>query len=310
QTLHAALVASPAKLRCGVAITGTVLASDGRWLVDADGERVGPFDLVIAADGSVCELHAAATHVTSTPYRWGALWLVREDPDEYFTNQRAIHQIVDGPRHMLGLLPTGKGPTGDRHLVSLFWSIRADRVDAWRAAGLAKWRDTILAFEPRAEAMLDTLDDLDPVVFTQYRDVAMWPWHAERIVFLGDAAHATSPQLGQGANLALIDAVTFADCVAAEPDVPRALAAYTAARRRHLNYYQFATRALTPFFQSDARVLGWLRDATFPLCKWVSPLRRRMVRTMLGIDRGILRPPIPLAEIKQKLLLADPDSTS
>ena len=90
----------------------------------------------------------------------------------------------------------------------------------------------------------------------------MWPWHADRLVFLGDAAHATSPQLGQGANLAMIDAVTFADCVAAAPD-----AAYSAARRRHLNYYQFMTRALTPFFQSDSRLLAVVRDLTFPLAR-------------------------------------------
>ncbi len=306
-TLHRALVESPAKLVCGVAIASSDVKADGRWLVDDKGERYGPYDLVIAADGSVCELHHCAPRVTSTPYAWGACWLVRDDPDDFFTKQGAIHQIVDGPMHMLGILPTGKGPTGDKNIVSLFWSIKADRVPAWKQAGLAAWRDQVLSFEPRAEAILDTLDDLEPVVFTQYRDVAMWPWHGDRIVFLGDAAHATSPQLGQGANLAMIDAVTFAECVADHPDVATAVAAYSTARRRHLNYYQFATRALTPFFQSDSRILGFMRDVTFPWSKWLRPLRRRMVRTMLGIDRGILRRPIPLAEIKQRLLASGHD---
>ena len=58
----------------------------------------------------------------------------------------------------------------------------------------------------------------------------------------------------------------------------RELGAYTAARRRHLDYYQFATRALTPFFQGDSRILGWLRDLAFPLSAWLGPLRRRMVQ--------------------------------
>src|SRR5262249_53461060 len=139
-------------------------------------------------------------------------------------------------------------------------------------------------------------------VFTRYHDVAMRPWHSDRIVFIGDAAHATSPQLGQGANLALMDSLALADAVIAAPDVPSALASYSDARKHHLAYYQLATRALTPLFQSDSRLLGVARDLVFPISHWFAPLRRRMVRTMLGIDRGIVRPPMPLAEVKQHLL--------
>jgi 2-polyprenyl-6-methoxyphenol hydroxylase-like FAD-dependent oxidoreductase len=129
-------------------------------------------------------------------------------------------------------------------------------------------------------------------------------WHGERIVFIGDAAHATSPQLGQGANLALWDAMCLADAFADRGEPAAALAAYTAMRRRHLNYYQLATRALTPLFQSDSRVLGWLRDLVFPTSGWLPPLRRRMVRTMAGLDRGIVRRPIPLDELRRAALPA------
>jgi 2-polyprenyl-6-methoxyphenol hydroxylase-like FAD-dependent oxidoreductase len=295
EVLLAALRTSGATLRIGVEIQGTELHGDDRWLVDAGRARHGPFDLVVAADGSVCELHAAAPRVRSRPYPWGALWMVAPDPG--FAAERRIYQIVDGAHTMLGFLPTGLLPGTTTPIVSLFWSIRADRVEAWRRAGLAAWRDRVLALEPRAEPILDTLDDLDRVLFARYRDVAMYPWHAERIVFLGDAAHATSPQLGQGANLALIDAIALADALAGEATVGPALAAYTAARRRQLAYYQLATRALTPFFQSDSRFLAWLRDRIFPTSRWLGPLRRRMTRTMVGIDRGLLRRPTPLAEL-------------
>ncbi len=310
ETLLAALRETTATLRCGVAVKTTDVDARGRWLVDAHGDRHGPFDLVVAADGSGCELHPAAPRVKSTPYPWGALWVVAKDP--CFAAERRIWQIVDGAHTLLGFLPTGTGPgpkmegpgftpgpgISDRpQLVSMFWSYRADRVDAWRAAGLAKFRDTILRLEPRAESILDTVDDLDSVLFSRYRDVAMWPWHGDRIVFIGDAAHATSPQLGQGANLALVDAVALADVIAAEPSVDRALAAYSTTRRRHLNYYQFATRALTPFFQGDSRALGWLRDLTFPHSRWLGFFRRRMVRAMCGIDRGLVRAPLPIADL-------------
>jgi len=238
ETLFAAARAI-ATIHCDVAIAGSVLDGHGRWLVDRRGERHGPFELVIAADGAVCELHTEAAGVRSRQYPWGALWFVGTDRDGAVSAERTLYQTVDGARQMLGLLPSGLAPGGTRRVVSLFWSLHGERVEAWRAAGLAAWRDQVLRLDPRAEALLDQLDDLEPVLFTRYRDVMMWPWHAERLVFLGDAAHATSPQLGQGANLALVDAMVLADVMAAEPTIDRALANYSAQRRHHLGYYQF-----------------------------------------------------------------------
>ncbi len=307
ETLFQAARAEPGvTVRCGVPIESMPRADAGasaRWLVTPAGERHGPFDLVVVADGSISELHDdTSIRTTVTPYPWGALWFVAEDHDRVF--QGELVQRVHGARHMCGVLPTGRAPRGTHPVVSLFWSIRADRVPAWRAAGLAPWKADVLRYEPRAGFVLDQISDAAQVLFTQYRDVRMRGWHESGVVFVGDAAHATSPQLGQGANLALWDAMALADAVAAHPRVDDALAAYTASRRRHLGYYQFATRALTPFFQGDSRVLGWLRDVTFPMSRWLGFLRRRMVRTMSGIDRGIVRRPIPLAEIK-RLLLAE-----
>ncbi len=294
ETLFAAARAAGATITCGVKVAATELAGETRVLVDDRGERHGPFDLVIAADGSVSELHGCASRVKTKPYPWGALWVVVEDPG--FTASRTLHQRVDGARRLLGFLPTGTAPESDTPIVSMFWSLRVDQLEAWRAAGLAPWRDEVLRLDARAEPILATLTDLAPVLFSRYRDVAMKPWHGDRIVFLGDAAHAMSPQLGQGANLALLDAVVLADVIAQAPDdVPRALAAYSAARRRHLGFYQLATRALTPLFQSDSRVLGWLRDRVFPHSSWFRYFRRRMVRCMVGADLGLMRAPMSLA---------------
>ena len=312
EALLAAARAEPRiALRCGVAIAATEVAGDGRWLVDADAARHGPFDLVIAADGSLSELHASAgVPVRSRPYPWGALWFVAVDPGQALSADRQVVQVVDGPRRMFGLLPTGRAPrgtrAGDELVVSVFWSIRADRVAALRARGLAAWRAEALGLNPASAPILDQIADLGELTFTQYRDVRMRRWHGERIAFIGDAAHATSPQLGQGANLALWDAMCLADALADADADPRGLAAalagYTAARRRHLNYYQLATRALTPWFQSDSRALGVIRDAVFPVVQWFAPLRRRMVRTMAGLDRGILRRPIALDELRRLAL--------
>jgi 2-polyprenyl-6-methoxyphenol hydroxylase-like FAD-dependent oxidoreductase len=316
RVLFAALRACGAAVHCGVGIASSQLERGGRVLVTSDGDRLGPFELVVAADGSTCELHGSAPKVRSSFYPWGALWLVREDVPRFHAD-RKIHQIVDGTHTLLGFLPTGCSPEDSRPLVSVFWSLRADRLASWRAAGIGPWRDRVLRLEPRAEPLLDGVRDVEQVLFARYRDVAMWPWHGERIVFLGDAAHATSPQLGQGANMALLDAIALGEALSGqgtgdasgERELARSLAAYSRARRRQLAYYQLATRALTPLFQSDSRLLGWLRDRFFPMSRWVGPLRRRMIRTMVGVDRGVIRRPLPIAPLRG-LLPAGPAAAS
>ena len=56
-------------------------------------------------------------------------------------------------------------------------------------------------------------------------------WWRDRAVLVGDAAHAPSPSAGQGAAMALEDAVVLADAVAAAPDLAAGLAAYEQRRR-------------------------------------------------------------------------------
>jgi 2-polyprenyl-6-methoxyphenol hydroxylase-like FAD-dependent oxidoreductase len=229
---------------------------------------------------------------STTPYPWGALWFVARDPEGRFTGR--LHQTVRGTRRMLGLLPTGLGPDDADPVphVSLYWSIRVDAVDAWRRAGLRPWKEEILSYRPDAAPVLEQIQDPAQVLAATYHDVVMRRWHAHDVVCLGDAAHAMSPQLGQGCNLALWDAMTLASCVDVEPTVERALGAYSAAREEHLFFYQFATRWLTPFFQSDFAPLAVLRDLGMgAMTKW--PIfQRQMVEAMAGVKLGVVSRPL------------------
>lgn len=52
------------------------------------------------------------------------------------------------------------------------------------------------------------------------------PWHRGRVILIGDAAHATTPHLAQGAGLAIEDAVVLADELDRKPDVASAFSAF------------------------------------------------------------------------------------
>jgi len=273
-------------LRCGEAVEELRWRAGRRVVVGSSGLELGAHDLVVVADGARSQPRRKSGLIQrATQYPWGALWFIGDDPEGTFDG--TLFQVVESTRHMMGLLPSGLGPTGETRKVSLFWSIRADAVGEWRERGLEPWLATMAQLEPRAVPLLAQIQRPEQVLFARYWDVVMTPWHAPGLVFLGDAAHATSPQLGQGANLALVDAAALEDALAGAESRGQALRRYSAARRAHLRYYQWATRFLTPFFQSDLGVLGWARDTFMgPSCRmpWV---RGKMVRTMCGVERGV-----------------------
>jgi FAD-dependent urate hydroxylase len=59
-------------------------------------------------------------------------------------------------------------------------------------------------------------------------------WHTGTMVVIGDAAHATSPSAGQGASMAIEDAVVLAKCLRDLPTIERAFVAYETLRRERV----------------------------------------------------------------------------
>ena len=298
ETLYVAASREPrVTVKTGIDISSLHFDAGSPTIVDSKGSHHGPFDLVVVADGAVSELRGAAgTTKRDTAYPWGALWFVTEDRDQVFA--RELYQVGVRARRLYGVLPTGKGAISsgrEAPVVSLFWSLPVREVDAWRKSDLSAWKAEVRAIDPRMDFVLDRITSHEQVTFARYRDVVMAQWCDRNTVFIGDAAHATSPQLGQGANLALVDAWTLADCVREELERGRATAMHDAlknyARRRkaHLAYYQFMTRFLTPFFQSDSEFLGSVRDWLFPVANVLPPLRNHMIKTMAGMSTGFAR---------------------
>jgi len=305
QILHEAAVQAGAQIRRATSVGRVEEQADRAIVLDGEGAPLAEHDLVVIANGARSDLRRDSGLVRrDRRYPWGALWFVARDPSRFY--QQRLRQIADGTRHFLGLLPTGAGPVGgstnaDEHQVSLFWSIRMDRVDAFRRAGLAPWKAHILRYEPDAAFVLDQIDDVAQVLAASYQDVVMSPWHTQRSVFIGDAAHAMSPQLGQGTNLALLDASALCEALSGDLPLAGALSRYSQMRRAHIGFYQFASRWLTPLFQSDLRALGPVRNLAMNLAWRLPLLRAEMLRTMSGVKRGILRPSLALAPLLAQL---------
>src|SRR5262249_16669760 len=59
-------------------------------------------------------------------------------------------------------------------------------------------------------------------------------WHRGPIVIIGDAAHAPAPTSGQGASMAIEDAIVLASALRHQPSIPQAFAAYEGARRERV----------------------------------------------------------------------------
>ena len=72
-------------------------------------------------------------------------------------------------------------------------------------------------------------------------EVALDSWVRGRVVLIGDAAHATSPNMAEGAAMALEDALVLAECLRRPGDIPAALAAFEARRRPRTDWIRAQT---------------------------------------------------------------------
>jgi salicylate hydroxylase len=261
-----------------------LVSGDRRRLVFTDGASVGPFDLVVDALGAFSTL--APPTGRDLPY--GALWASLSWPEGAGFDAAALEQRYVGAHTMIGVMPIGRVQGLETAQAAFFWSLRLDRLEAWRAEGLDRWKHKVLALWPTTRPLLDEIDRSDQLTFARYRHRTLSAPAAPGLIHIGDAWRSTSPQLGQGANMALLDAHALAMALRAEPDIAAALARAVAIRRTHVAIYQAMSLLFTPVYQSDSRVLPMLRD-------WlVGPLAKRWPATAMlaTIVAGLVGSPL------------------
>jgi 2-polyprenyl-6-methoxyphenol hydroxylase-like FAD-dependent oxidoreductase len=234
-----------------------------RSLRGEDGNEHGPFDLVIAADGAHSALRSQCEGQVRRErlYAWGAVWCLLRIDDWHASTH--LLQRYAGTRSMIGMLPVGIRPGHDGRWVTFYYSLPGDAVEAFDDAGVARLKAHVATLWPELVPHMAHLERADQLNRARYRDVVLRQPHREALVVIGDAAHAMSPQLGQGVNMALLDAAALAACLDEHPEVERALQAYRKERHAHVRIYQRMSRWLTPLFQSNYTPLGWCRDLFF-----------------------------------------------
>jgi FAD-dependent urate hydroxylase len=272
--LYAALRAEA--VRRGIAIsyekrlTGLDDRADGVTATFADGSRVDG-DVLIGADGLNSRTRGLLNPDAAGPRYLGLLNAggftsgpVGADLDR----APGVVSMAFGKRAFFGwsVAPDGSvwwfaNPPSKRPIEPREWT-----EPRWRAHLLELFADDAI---PAAAIIRATRDVLGP--WNTYDLPRVPAWRSERVVLVGDAAHAASPSSGQGASMAIEDAVTLGRCLARQPEVPVALADYEVLRRERVQkVVAFGRRNGSS--KTAGPVGGALRDAMMP------PLMRFLYR--------------------------------
>lgn len=266
------------------------IREEGRGLVDDSGREYGPYDLVVVADGSNSALRGESAGGARDPlYPWGAMWCLLSA--DGWPHAGELRQRYAGTRTMLGVLPVGTRPDHDptQRWLTFYYSLPGDAVDAFDAISLARLQQDVATLWPELAERTRSIIDPAQLHRARYRDVVLRRHWKGRCVFIGDAAHGMSPQLGQGVNMALLDAQVLAASLGAHADIDTALAGYARQRKSHIAIYQRLSRWLTPLFQSDHSLLAPLRDTFFGPLGRLPIARKQMLHILAGTRRGWLR---------------------
>lgn len=278
--LFDALLDTAQKARAEICPSSEVMAvSQGpkRRLIMADGRREGPFDVVVDAAGARSPLST----ISAKPLSYGALWGSVDWVEGLGLATNQLTQRYLGASKMLGIMPMGRRPGSDRPAAAIFYSLPADRYNQWQANGLAAWQAEVAGLWPEFAPFAAQITAPEQLTMARYAHGALRrPW-SSGLAHIGDAAHQASPQLGQGANMALLDALALARALRKNAG-DAALADYAAMRRWHVWLYQIFSYAFTPQYQSHSHVLPVLRDRVLAPLTLVPPFPLILSRLVCG----------------------------
>lgn len=227
--------ATGADIRLGIVIDNLRDDGDSVDVTFSDGST-GSFDVVIGADGLYSQLREILFPDAAKPRFAGqSVWRYNIQK----TDAMDCLCAYEGPIGM-GLVPLSKD------LMYIFMTTPEPGNPRYAREGLAAvMRDKLRSGPPRMAALAEQITDDDGVVYKPLE----WhfldgDWHKGRVVLIGDAAHGTTPHLGQGAGMAIEDSLVLADELARKASIADAFAGFQERRFDRCKYIVDASVAI------------------------------------------------------------------
>jgi 2-polyprenyl-6-methoxyphenol hydroxylase-like FAD-dependent oxidoreductase len=296
ETLHDAFVREGIPILTGRQVVGVRDIESEPVLVLSDGSTSGPYQLVIDATGSRSQLmNALCPDDISVELAYGAFWATLDAADMP-CEPNALVQRYEHANVMIGVLPVGRLTPDGREKVAFFWSQKIAEADRTRADGIDAWKARLRGYWPEASVMLEEITGWEQLTLARYQHRTLARPARGRVVFIGDSAHCTSPQLGQGANMALLDAAALAHGLATKANIDQAIDHYCKSRRNHVRLFQLFSRMFTPFYQGDSRALSFIRDQVVSTVARIPPAPRFLA----SLVSGTMLDPFPATGLKER----------
>jgi FAD-dependent urate hydroxylase len=217
--LHAVLLAGARETPIRMGLTVRALRERGESIsVEFDDGSSDEYDLVIGADGihSTVRRLAFGDAAGARPVGQVGWRFLTAGSAEI-----ATWSVLLGRRTAFLVLPIGDGRA----------YCYCDVVSTGGMDGNQEPARLFGGFPPPVPDLLESMSDPARVHRSTIEEVALDTWTSGRVVLIGDAAHATSPNMAQGAAMALEDALILADCMRRLETIPAALSAFETRRR-------------------------------------------------------------------------------
>ncbi|MGH7629299.1 MAG: FAD-dependent monooxygenase [Gemmatimonadales bacterium] len=228
-----------------------------------DGSEIAG-DILIGADGIRSRVRALMMPDAPQPSYTGLLNLGGVARDARLPATPDTMHMVYGRRAFFGYTVR---PGGEAWWFANLGMKREPDRDELEAISTEEWKQRLSGlFADDRPFIHGLIDRTDEIVATPTHDMPSLPtWHRGRVALLGDAAHAVSPSAGQGASMAIEDAMVMAKCLRDIDEPERALARYEELRRPRAERIVATGRRRGKYKAPASRAALFLRDLVMPL---------------------------------------------
>jgi len=132
-----------------------------------------------------------------------------------------------------------------------------------------RFRSRFGGFGGFVPAALEQITKPEQLIHNDLADLPKHPWFKGRVLLIGDAGHATTPNMGQGAGMAIEDAAVLCEMLSGGESWADVLPAFAARREPRVRFIVDQSRRIGQIGQLENAVLASLRNWMM----WATPRR-------------------------------------